>query len=260
MANPFRKLDRAAAIGDAAADGCRSADRKRAARTHGTRPHRNHSAERVGAVGDRARPARDVDAIDRRRIEKRRARTHAALGGDTCAVDQHQHAPARHAADRRDGGVALRHLADARDGFERLQKMFGRSLRDLGRRQHGCGRRRRGVNARRGADDGDRLLRDGIDLQRDIALERGNVDRPRDLTTGQHDDHLKRRRRGRHREVAVGVALGADRRSGDRHHGAGDGRTRLLIEDPAAERFLGLQPERGRGEQDGAERGDGTNR
>ena len=70
------------------------------ARLGSARAQLDDAAEGIRAVGDRAGAARDLDALERRRVDEGRARADAPLGRDPRAVDQHERAARRPARAR----------------------------------------------------------------------------------------------------------------------------------------------------------------
>ena len=207
LCEALRHLERPAALRHARADGAGDPCPQRTVRLRATRADRDDAAERIGAVGDRPRTARHVDAFDDRGIEERGARAHAALGGDAAAIDQEQRAAAREPADRRHRRVPFGDLVDAGHGLERLHQILGTSLRDLRTGQNRSRRGGGGIDAGRRAEHGHRLVCQcrNADCRRPL-LKRINGHRPNDLPAREHDDHLERHRwHGRPREPSIRI-------------------------------------------------------
>ena len=120
------------------------------------------AAEGVGAVGDRARAARDLDALERGGIEVGRARADAPLGGDARAVDEDERAAAGQPAHGGDGRVAFGDRGRAGHVLHRLRDVGGLAAADVVGGHDGDAAGRRRLDGRRAArDDHHRLLERG---------------------------------------------------------------------------------------------------
>ncbi len=127
----LRDFQQTSPVRDAAAKGAARTDLQGRSGLGPPRPYRNDAAQRIRSVRHGARTPSHVDAFEGRGIGERGAWADAPFGTDAPAVDEEQGTAACQAANRRNRCVALGDLIHAGHGFQRLEQILWRSLRDL---------------------------------------------------------------------------------------------------------------------------------